>query len=958
MARDITLRITADDSDAKAKLSSTDAKIAGLTENAQRVGSQFTGWGKALMPVSLAVGSIGLGIIAMAKRGSDVGDVTQQFTLLSAKAKETSQTMLGALRKGTLGAVSDLDLMKAANRAMGNGLQVNAQDMQVLASGAKLLSGALGGDTVAAFDVLANAITKNRVAGLQAIGLNVEHVKGAAVLGEVMAALTARTAESGAAQADFDDKLSGAGVRMTNAIDRVSVMASNSQGLADVVDILADGLGLLLTVVETLAGWFAKIPAPIQAAVVVLGGLLAAAGPVLFMVGQLVTAFGAIVPLFAAGTTGAGILAGAMTLLTGPVGLVVAAVVGLIAIWTTWGDDIARIVTDAYTAVKTWLWDKLEPVLTPIMGLLQSVGAMFSALGDLVGAVAGKVFGWVIDKIAGAFNVMAEIVKTVVGTVMGWVGKIPDGLLPLLGPIGAIVLAFRHWDEITKIAQAVYTGVKTWLLDKFTAIVDGVKAKVDAVTGFFKDMYMKVVGGSYVPDMIRGIAQEFAKLPAVMVKPVDDATQQVAEKFANLKASWENIGQTIVGALQGGGNVGKAVGAQIGGALGKDLGVLLAEKIKGTLGKALGSFAGPLGALAGSALGGVVGKMFSGNDTKKGREQFAAGMGYSSLGALYDDLRGMGEKGASLVHQGMNVIGKKDTAANQAWIESVKTLISTQQGAAASAKAMIPDWKTAGELADKYGISLEALGPKFKQGGLNASTEELYSDFQRLAAFIGEDMNDGVLRGMSDEISGLVRQALSFGGEIPKQMQPMIQKLQEMGLLVDENGLKLEGVENLKFGETMQETTKTLIDTMKELAKVIKDSVGGALADVAARAGQGIRIPITYDPPMSERPNTSYAAMGGYVTPRGVQYFDTGGWVRRGTDTVRAMLTPGEFVVSKRGVAALSALNEGRISGGSGPALSVTINNPSVRSKQDIRDLTTQVTHEMSRYLRRMGATP
>jgi len=383
----------------------------------------------------------------------------------------------------------------------------------------------------------------------------------------------------------------------------------------------------------------------------------------------------------------------------------------------------------------------------------------------------------------------------------------------------------------------------------------------------------------------------WASADAFMQEMTDRANEHTPKAGASIGSTLvgafgraiEGLGDVIVGALMGGGDVGKAAGAHIGKSLGDELGTYLTKQIGGSLGKLIGGFAGPLGALAGSMLGGVLDKAFSGNDTKKGRESLAKTLGFPSLAAMNDTLRSFGEDGQRLVNEGLNKIGKTDTAANDRWIESVKALVKANTAAKAAAaqaqadfnaeaKAMIPNWKTAGELAEKYGIDISALGNKFRQGGLSEATQEIYTDFQRLAAFIGEDMNEGVLRGMSDEISGLVAKSLAFGGEIPKQMQPMILKLQEMGLLVDENGQKLEGVENLKFGETMQETTLSLIDAMKELAAVMRGDITSSIKgvkDVAKVVAGDMRklfaepIPITFKFDTDGTPNFNGGGGGG-----------------------------------------------------------------------------------------------
>jgi hypothetical protein len=111
----------------------------------------------------------------------------------------------------------------------------------------------------------------------------------------------------------------------------------------------------------------------------------------------------------------------------------------------------------------------------------------------------------------------------------------PAGLV-VAGVIGAIAV-WKNWDKIGPIVEGVYTAVKTWLVDKFAAVVKWIGEKVGQVTGFFKGMYDAVVGHSYVPDMIDGISREFGQLDRVMVTPTYVATRGVEGAFSGLFSS-------------------------------------------------------------------------------------------------------------------------------------------------------------------------------------------------------------------------------------------------------------------------------------------------------------------------------------------------------------------------------------------------------------------------------------
>jgi TP901 family phage tail tape measure protein len=342
-----------------------------------------------------------------------------------------------------------------------------------------------------------------------------------------------------------------------NRLQDVAITIGNA--MAPAINILIGAADKLIPVIETVGNMFAALPAPVQAIIVGLGAVVAAVGPLLFVIGQLSLGISAVSAAFATGgiamTAFGGILPTILTAIAGlasTLALPLAALAALGAAWYFWGDEITATAQAIYTAVKTWLWDNLEPVLTPIGGLLASIGEMFAALGQLVGAVAVAIAGkvgeiytavktWLLDKMAPVFTAIE----------------------PLLQAVSDKFKAAK--DAVSTIVQAFYAVVKTYLLDRFTDIVNGIKGKVEAVTGFFKNMYEQVVGNSFVPDMIEGIKREFARLPEVMEKPVQDATGRVQSYFSEMLDSVtgkiKSFGDSLSGLIE----------SHIGGPLGKGL---------------------------------------------------------------------------------------------------------------------------------------------------------------------------------------------------------------------------------------------------------------------------------------------------------------------------------------------------------------------------------------------------
>ena len=152
----------------------------------------------------------------------------------------------------------------------------------------------------------------------------------------------------------------------------------------------------------------------------------------------------------------------------------------------------------------------LAPVLTAIGGIIG--GVVLSPIILIVGAIVAviailyvleKKFGVVskaIEIVTGVFSDLhdwlANAIPKAIDTTIGFVTGLGDKLLFVLGPIGAVIYAFKHWDEIVSIIGGVFKKVFNFLsnLDKefkkagwnlmvalAKGIISGVSKAIDAV---------------------------------------------------------------------------------------------------------------------------------------------------------------------------------------------------------------------------------------------------------------------------------------------------------------------------------------------------------------------------------------------------------------------------------------------------------------------------------------------
>lgn len=374
------------------------------------------------------------------------------------------------------------------------------------------------------------------------------------------------------------------------------------------------------------------------------------------------------------------------------------------------------------------------------------------------------------------------------------------------------------------------------------------------------------ITGAY--DRIRaGILQRYDDM-------VEDARKTATSIASVFQQELSNLTEVLLGSI-GRGDVGGAItsvvfrsGGPLANALGNGMASLAAKSGSNfVIGLSNGiSRAIPgLGALLAPAINGLLNKIFGGNETKKGREQVAQMMGFRSLAEFYQVMGTMGEDGRRLVDEGLNKIGKNDTAALQRWTEEVKKLFETAKDKAREAaeetqrltdelegmKAELadlqahsePTWQDMLDAAKEFGIEIGGLGPLFQQQRLDAEATKIWNALDTLKRG-GADMNV-VLAGMTDELQAFVTESLHFKTTIPENLKPYLQALVDAGELVDENGEKLTDLSRLNFGEPVKSKWELIADSVDRLSKAISDLVlklseglSGAIDDVKKKFGE------------------------------------------------------------------------------------------------------------------------
>lgn len=282
----------------------------------------------------------------------------------------------------------------------------------------------------------------------------------------------------------------------------------------EIGDVLMPVVLQVVGVVKQAIAWFKELDPGIKRIAVVFGILAAAVGPVLVVFGTLLSAIGSIMAVL-----GTGGLAGALAALTGPVGLVVLAVTGLVAGFAAmyassekFRGMVGGIITGVIDMGKAFIeW------ITPIKDtIVAAVMPALTSFGDFLGEMFGKIAVWVKGEGRSFIDFLGAIAEgfqtTIVNGIKVLGGVYRDYLEPVLKWLISTALdavldgltSIGDWFKSPQTQQAIKdVSAKLeilwgWLEDVGGIIVDTVIPALDGFFDFFDSSHTEDITGMAV----------------------------------------------------------------------------------------------------------------------------------------------------------------------------------------------------------------------------------------------------------------------------------------------------------------------------------------------------------------------------------------------------------------------------------------------------------------------------
>ena len=143
---------------------------------------------------------------------------------------------------------------------------------------------------------------------------------------------------------------------------------------------------------------------------------------------------------------------------------------------------------------------------------------------------------------------------------------------------------------------------------------------------------------------------------------------------------------------------------------------------------------------------------------------------------------------------------------------------------------------------------------------------------------------------MSDELSKLYQDAQATGVKLPETLRPYMQRLVEMGALVDKNGEKVETLTDDMFADVEDKGLAAIVTILEEIKELLERGLPSAAEtgarDVAASfARHPVVVPYSFEQqgegptaqPAATRPSMRGARTASSISGRGRRSFCTAG---------------------------------------------------------------------------------
>lgn len=338
---------------------------------------------------------------------------------------------------------------------------------------------------------------------------------------------------AGVTDAAFAEQTQGinkTGFALAQAKEKGQVFAQNmGDALAPALMAAMDAAEPLIRGLQRMMAWFQQLSPGMQSVVLALVGIVAAAGPMLVMVGKIAQGIAAVTKVVQLMN---------LAFLANPWTLVIAAVVAAVVLIVTHWEQVKAALGAIWEAIKgaavaawNWIKDNIKTIVEALVILVTGPIGLLAVLiyenWEKIKAAALAAWTWIKDHIS-------QILQAL--------------LVVLTGGFGALVLLVVHnWDRIKGATSAAWEAVKS-----------AVSGAIGAVVGFVAGLPGRVAGAlaSLAGTLSRITRSAFAGMTSAVLDGISDIVGWVASIPGRI---WSALGDTARMLFQAGVNIVKGL---------------------------------------------------------------------------------------------------------------------------------------------------------------------------------------------------------------------------------------------------------------------------------------------------------------------------------------------------------------------------------------------------------------
>lgn len=292
----------------------------------------------------------------------------------------------------------------------------------------------------------------------------------------------------------------------------------------------------LVAVIETVSGIFGMLPEPVQNFVVILGALL--------------VAFTALVPIIAALAVSFGALNISLLPIIGIIAGVAAAIAAIIAIVKNWGaiTEWFGQLWETVSAKLMELWDKVVVFFTEtIPAAAQKFVDFFSAIPQWWSSLWSQVSAFFVNIWNNIRNTAAQVWNTIRQTAVDAANALKQGIQNIFSALSQFIsqiwntlknTASNIWNGIKTTVVNIATGLKDAAVNAFKNLVSGIRSALSGLASVVQNGFSGAIsfitslpgkalqwGKDFIQGLINGIKS--------MVQAVVDTVSGIASKIAS-----------------------------------------------------------------------------------------------------------------------------------------------------------------------------------------------------------------------------------------------------------------------------------------------------------------------------------------------------------------------------------------------------------------------------------------